>query len=146
MKWIVTANSNDCRIYNYEQKSHQLKLIKEMKAPENKQKTSEIVSDRQGRYQTMGPGHGAYSQPTDPEEIQIDNFARKVAHELEHGRTHQDYDGLVFIMGSDIEGLVEQHLNKNVKNMIKKNIHKNMMHLNERELSDYLKDHLKPFN
>ncbi|KTD23477.1 Protein required for attachment to host cells [Legionella lansingensis] len=146
MKWIVTANTNQCRIYDYEQKSHELKLIKEINSPKSKLKTSELVAGKPGRYKARGPIGGTYTQETLPEEVQINKFARAVASELDEARNHHDYDELVFIMAPEMDGLLLHHLNKNVKAMIKKNIQKNMMHLNQNELLDYLNEKLKRFH
>ena len=139
MKWVVTANSNQCRIYDYHHKDNQLKLLHEINHPENKLKDSEVLSDRQGRYNTMGSAHGAYSQPHDPANIHIDNFARQIAQVLDEGRNKQAYQTLILVAPSHMEGLLNEHLNKHVKSMIKQVIQKNVMHCAEHELLNYLK-------
>lgn len=138
MKWVVTANSNQCRIYDYHRKDGQLKLLHEINHPENKLKDSETLTDKQGRYNTNHAAHGAFSQPNDPAEVHIDDFARQLAHVLDDGRNKQAYEALILIIPPHMEGLLNEHLNKNVKAMIKQVIQKNVMHCNERELLNYL--------
>lgn len=142
MKWIITANSNNCRIYDYHKKLNELKLIKEIDRPENKLKSGDLVSDKPGRYKTDSKIGSAYSPATDPEEVNIDNFARELATELDEARNKHDYDELVVIMPPQMDGLFSQHLNKHVKALIKQNIQKNIMHLSEHELLDYLNENL----
>ncbi len=48
--WIVLTDSNACRIYDYAKHPVKLTLVKEIFHPENKLKTSELVSDRPGHY------------------------------------------------------------------------------------------------
>lgn len=138
MKWIVTANTNDCCIYEYHDNG--LKLIKEISHPENKLKESELSSDKPGRYNLSNStgGGGAYSPHTDIEDVQDNNFAREVARELNEARNKNNYKELVIVMPAQIEGLFLNHLNNNVKELITHTIQKNIMHLSEKELLDYL--------
>jgi len=137
MKWIVTANTNDCRIYEYYDNA--LSLIKEISHPENKLKESEVVSDKPGRYNSSNSmGGGVYAPHTEIEDVQDNDFAREVAMELNEARNKNTYKELVIIMPAQIEGLFSKHLNKNVKDLIKLTLQKNIMHLSEKELFDYL--------
>ena len=143
MKWIVTANTNDCRIY--EKHDNALKLIKEISRPENKLKDSELSSDKPGRYNSsnsMGGG-GAYAPHTEIEDVQDSNFAREIARELNEARNKNNYKELEIIMPAQIEGLFSKHLNTNVKDLIKLTMQKNIMHLSEKELFDYLDENRK---
>jgi protein required for attachment to host cells len=143
MKWIVTANTNDCRIYEYAE--HALKLIKEISRPENKLKDSELLADKPGRYNSSNStgGGGAYAPHTELEDVQDDDFAREVAMALDEARNKNDYKALVIVMPAQIEGLFSKHLNKHVKELIQVTIQKNLMHLSEKELLDYLDEYKK---
>lgn len=141
MKRIIIANSNNCRIYDYK-KPDDLTLIKEINVPENKLKSSELGADRPGRYSTGGTARGAYSPESDIQDVHIDNFARELAVELDHARNKHEYDNLVVIMPSHMDGLLTQHLNPHVKGLITRTIQKNMVHLSEHEVLDYLNNNL----
>jgi len=139
MKWIVTANTNDCCIYEYH--DNDLKLIKQISRPENKLKDSELSSDKPGRYNSSNStGGGAYAPHTEIEDVQDNNFAREVAIELNEARNKNKYRELVIIMPAQIEGLFLNHLNSKVKELIEHTIQKNIMHLSEKELLDYLSE------
>ncbi len=140
MKRIVIANSNNCRIFDYEKSGH-LTLIKEINCPENKLKNSELASDRPGRYNGDSSCGGAFSQATGMKDVHIDNFARTMALELEKERNHHDFDQLVVIMPAQMDGLLCHHLNKNVKALIKRTVQKNIANLSGRALLSYLHAH-----
>ena len=143
MKWIVTANKHDCRIYDYHHKNPEtLNLIKEIEHPENKLKAIDLVTDKPGRYKTNHSNRGTYTPSADPGLVNIDNFAREIAHELDSARNRHDFDELIVIMSPDMEGHLNHHLNKQVSSLIKHNIQKNLMHLNQRELLAYLHKNL----
>lgn len=141
--WVVATDSNTCRIYDYNKKHSRLTLVKEIQHPENKLKDIDLTSGKPGRYKSSGSAHGAYSQPTDPKEIKIENFSREIAGELDQGRTTHAYQNLILIAPPHINGLVCNHINKHVKNLVSHNIEKDLLHLADHELLDYLKIHAK---
>lgn len=141
--WVITTDSNTCRIYQYSKKPTQLTLLKELKHPENKLKDIDLTSDKPGHYKSSNATHGAYSQPSDPREIKIDNFSREIARELEHGRNTQAYQNLIIIALPHMNGLLFQHLNQHVKDLVAHNIEKDLIHLPNHELLDFLKIHTR---
>lgn len=139
--WVVNTNSNTCRIYNYKKKPVQLALFKEIQHPENKLKDLDLTSDKPGHYKSSGSSHGAYTQPSDPKEIKIENFSREIAKELDHGRNSHAYNHLIVIAPPHMNGLLFQHINKLVKNLVSHNIEKDLIHLPDHELLSFLKIH-----
>ena len=139
--WILTTNSNTCKLYNYSEKPEQLTLIREISHPENKLKDIDLTSDKPGHYKANGGAHGAFSQPSDPKEIKIDDFAREIANALDHGRNTHNYEKLIVIAPPHMNVLLFQHLNKHVKDLVTHNIKKDIPHYTKRELLDFLHQH-----
>ena len=139
MIWVVNTNTNTCHIYDYQKKPTKLTLLKEIIHPENRLKDMDLTSSAPGHYKASNSVYGTYSQDTDPKEIKIDNFAREIARELDHGRTTNSYDKIIIIAPPQVCGLISQHLDKHVKELIFKNIHKDLQHLKDQELLDFLK-------
>jgi protein required for attachment to host cells len=139
--WVVITNSNTCRIYQYSKNPNQLTLVKEIKHPENKLRDIDLTSDKPGHYKSSNATHGAYSQPSDPKEIKIDAFSREIAKELEHARTTNAYKDLIIIASTHMNGLLLNHMNKNVKNLVSHNLEKDVFHLPQHELLEFLKIH-----
>lgn len=138
MKWIMVANSNDCRIYEYDQHIEELNLIEEIKHPENKLKNHDLVTDRPGHFKARAGGRGSYDDETTAHDIAVENFVKEIAARLNAGRTHHDYDSLVLLMPPAIEGLLLKYLKKPNLALIQQIIQKNMMHLSKHQLKQYL--------
>ena len=141
--WIVTTDSNTCRLYNYNASPEQLTLIKEIKHPENKLRDTDLTSDKPGHYKTSGSAHGAFSQPSDPKEIKIEDFSREIAKALEHGRSTHAYEKLIVISPPHMDGLLLKHMNKHVRDLVTHNIKKDVPHLTDRELLDFLHQQIR---
>lgn len=140
MIWVTTIDSTTCRIYEFKNHKH-ISLIREIIHPENKLRDIELTSDRPGRYKSSNSSHGAYSQPTDPKEILIDNFSKEVAHELDAGRTKNCYERLIIIAPPHMNGLLSKNINKHVNQLISHRINKDVMHLTEHELLNFITTH-----
>ena len=141
MTWIVTANTNLCHIYDYQQSK--LTLLHTIDHPENKLRTHELGRDKPGHYNTSSTSRGAYSPHHELHEIKVDDFAREIAIKLDSERNKHHYTALIFIMPAQMEGQVLQHLSKQVSELIQQIIQKNIMHLPLHELNDYLIKHLE---
>lgn len=142
MIWIATANTNTCRIYSYDKNHSKLSLLKEITHPEMRLKTSDfLTTDRPGHYQASGSARGAYSPHMDAKEVEIDNFSREITEELDKGRKANLYEKLILISAPHMHGLINQHLNKHVKALVINNIEKDLLHLSEHELVEFLQKH-----
>lgn len=143
MIWVVATNTSTCRIYHYNKKPKKLTPLKQMQHPQSKVKTSELLTDRPGHYNTRGPTRGAYEPRTGAREVEIETFSREIAKELDQGRKKNAYDTLILISPSHMSGILLQHLDHNTKNLITKTIHKDLNHMTDLELLDYLQEHTK---
>ncbi|AWN73557.1 host attachment protein [Legionella anisa] len=140
--WILTTDSSTCRIYKSTTKPYQFSLVKEFLHPEGTLRESKMTSSRSGRFNTGSTTQGTYAQQSDPKEIENDNFARKIAEELDSGRNNHDYDQLIIVAPPHMNGLLLQHTNKHINNLIIHNIKNDVIHLTEQKLSDFLRQHL----
>ncbi len=138
MIWVINSNSNTCRIYEYNKHKSSLGLLKEIMHPENRLHNVDLSSDRAGSYRANDSAHGSFSPHTDPKENQVDHFMRDLARELNAERNKNSYEKLILISPSHTNGLLMQHIDKHVKDMIISNIQKDLLHLNERDLLSVL--------
>lgn len=144
MIWVLNANSNTCRIYQYDKHPAKITLVKEIQHPENRLKKSEyLTSDKPGRYRTDNSTGGAYSPPTDPKEVEIEHFAREIAGELNQGRNSNAYKKLIMITTPHMAGLLAQHMDKHVKELVNHKIQKDVVHLTDHELLEFVREHTK---
>lgn len=138
MKWIMVANSNDCRVYEYDKHIEELNLVAEINHPENKLKTYDLVTDRPGHFKAMSAARGSYEPEKNIHDISVENYVREMAELLNAARNRHDFDSLVLLMPSVIEGLLMKFLKKQNLYLIHQIIQKNMMHLSEHQLKQYL--------
>ena len=145
MIWVVNSDTTTCHIYQYQKKPPKLTLWKKIKHPEIKLKKSEyLTTDKPGRYKVKGLGSGgSFSQRADPKEVEIDNFAREIARELNRDRAMNKYQKLIIIMPPHLNGLFFRHLDKNVENVISSNIQKDYQHLTQKKLLNLLQTETK---
>ena len=140
---VITANSNKCRLYHLNKNKSELVFYKEISHPENRLKSSELTADKSGRYQSTNGSRSAYSPHMDAKDVKIDDFSREIARELNVERNQHGYDHLVLVAPPHMIGLLQQHLDKNVKELISKEIQKDLLHLSQPELMAFLKDSVK---
>ncbi len=141
MKLVVNTNTNTCRIYHYVKHPAQLTLLKEIKHPENRLKSSDMTSDRPGHYQGGQSSRGAYSPHMEAKEIEIDNFSREIAKELNQERNKNEYDELIVIASPHMNGLLFQHINKHVRGLVINKIEKDLIQLADHDLLKFLQTH-----
>jgi len=138
---VVNANSSACRFYHYNKHRSELTLLKEIQHPENKLKNSELTSDKISHYQANHSGQNAYSPHMDARETKINHFTREIAQVLDHERKQHTFKKLILIAPPHLHGLLFQHLNKHVIELITNNIQKDLYHFTDHELINYLGDH-----
>lgn len=142
MMWITIADTNSCRIYNYDKNHSKLLLLKEIQHPELRLKIGDtFTTDRPGHYQANESARGAYSPHMDAREVGINNFSREIAEELDKGRNNNSYKQLILIAAPHMHGLLNSHLNKHVKNLVISHIQKDLQHYTDDELINFLKTH-----
>lgn len=130
-------------MYHYSIKPAQLTLLKEMNHPESKLRNGALTSDKEGHYKANDSGRGAYSPHMEAHEVEIDNFAREIARELNQQRNANKLDQLFIIAPAHMYGLLANHINKHVENLLINHLPKDGIHLSERELLDLVKLHVR---
>src|SRR3990167_10531327 len=107
MMLAVIVDSTTCKIYEYTPRpTATLTKLKEIIQAENKQKTSDLVSDKPGHYQGTGGARGSYAPPHDPKEVNIDHFIQTVVKTLTHIHNQQKYQNCLLVEPAHIQGLL----------------------------------------
>ena len=144
--WILVANSSEAKIFSAEKITQEWKLLKEFSHPESREKDTEIVADKFGSYPNIGTsGSSSYTEATDPQETEIENFARQLAHELNHGRTQNLFHKLVLVAPPRFHGMLNKHCDPHVLNLVINRLEKNYTQLKEHELIPRIQEQLKEF-
>ncbi len=145
--WVLVANGSEARVYDLTKRTEGLKLVSEHLHPSSRMKGEQITSDRPGTYMgdTKSTGSGSsYTEPTDPREYEVDRFAHELAGTLNSGRTSNNYAKLVIVAPSNFRGLLNRHMNDQVRKLVTQQIDKDYTKVNERDLLGQLGPHLFP--
>lgn len=144
INWIIFANSSIVYIYSitYKPRVSSFQFITKLEHPASRKKRQELISDRPGHYQTKNPARGAYSEHTDPKEVEADKFAKELASLLEKNRIEKQYKHLILVLAPHFYGLLRKHFSKPLLKTIKKAFIKDIVVRNEHELKKYVDVHL----
>lgn len=133
--WIVLANAYNAAIYSASERNLEFGLIKKLLHTESKLKEKDLISDKPGHYIK---GHntirGSYAETTDHKLLETENFAKEICKELENGRTHNAYKGLIIVAEPHFYGLLKKAANSHIGNKIKYHVAKDYTHYSEQEL------------
>lgn len=143
MLWVITMNTNNCRVYHYQKHLKKLTLLKELDHPENRLKNHELLSDRPGHYNKSKEGsRGSYEPTSDAKENVISHFSRDIAKLLHSAKQDKLYEKLILITHPHMLGLLNQHLDKSIQPLITQTINKDLQTFSEQELLTYLIEHI----
>lgn len=142
--WILVADSSEAKLFAAEKINTEWKLLKEFNHPEGREKDTEIVSDKFGSFpNATTSGSSSWAEPTDPKEIEAENFARKIAQELNLGRAKSLYHKLILVAPPRFHGMINKHCNSHVLGLIIKRLEKNYIKLKDHELIPKVREHLQ---
>lgn len=139
--WIVVANQQLARIYARARKFGDLVEVKRLENAAGQKSARDLVSDRPGRaFESAGPGRHAMEPPTDPKDQEADRFAREIAREVEAGRTHDQFGGIVLVAGPAFLGRLRHTLSDAARKMVEREVDKNFQHFDAAEIRSFLDD------
>lgn len=140
--WILTANATGAKLYETDAPrigTKDLKLIDEFSHEENREKISEMMTDKTGHYQSdFGSGQGAFASKSDPKEIEAERFAQTLATKLNKGRIDHLYQKLVVIAPAKFHGLLNDKCPRDVLNLIHHEVQKDYTKITQKELQAHL--------
>ena len=136
--WILVANASAAYLYaNYGPKKG-LQKLKEFRHDASREKRVDLVTDRPGHNRNNGNGRGSYVPATDPKQHEAQNFACRLARELEHGRTTNSYHRLILVVSAPFIGLINNNLGSHVRNLVSDTFEKDYTRTSERNLARHL--------
>lgn len=140
--WILVANASAASIFCNDGPHKGLVKVKALEHAASREKGSDLVTDRSGHTQSRGNGRGAYVPAKTPKEIEAERFALEVARELNHGRTSNAFQRLILVASPHFMGLINQHLDTHVRQLVSASIEKDYTKLGEKELAGHLEGHI----
>ncbi len=136
--WILVANASSANLYMNNGPKRGLEKLREYEHGASREKASDLVSDRPGHNRSAGNGHGSYVPPTDPKQNEAQQFALKLARELEQGRTGNEFQRLILIAPPQFMGLIKNNASQALMGMMSDHFEKDYTKLDERALAGHL--------
>lgn len=136
--WILVANACQAKFYANTGPKKGLKLIKDLKHPESREKASDLVSDRPGQMHSPGNGHRASQPKTDPKTNEARHFAQELARELNHGRASGQVERLILVAPPAFMGLLNEKLDGTTASLVSDRFEKDYTKSSDKELAGHL--------
>lgn len=137
--WVVVADGARARILSADRRTRRLMPVEELASETARRKTSELVSDRQGRtFESSSPGHRSAIEPhTDAQRHEQAEFARQVAQKLAAAAHEQRFDELYLVAAPRALGDLRAALTEEVSQRIVGEMDKDLTGLTVPQLEEH---------
>ena len=133
--FILVADGAHARAYLNDGPGHGISELKKYAKDIDLKASRDIDADRPGRsFDSGGQGRHAMESPTDSQRHAKDEFARKLAEEINAAITAGDFDRIVLIAAPATLGDLRQHLSKQSSDNIHGEISKDLTQASEKDL------------
>lgn len=132
--WILVANGTKATVYKAEN-TNTLVSIKQFQHLEGHLHGRDLTSDRPGH---SSSGSDTFAERTPIKVKEADHFAQVLADFLEEGHKKNEFERIYLIIKSPFLGHIQNALSSGVSKMVVSEIHKDLTHLNQNEIREYL--------
>jgi protein required for attachment to host cells len=137
--YVLVANAGEACLYTIDNlHTGKLEFLEKFEHPESRQKWSDIVSDKRGRYQTDHATRCSYEDKFDPKDLEVESFARELFDRLKS--LEPDYESLVIIAPPQFQGVLRKVIGDSLPNTT--DITKDYTQLSSDELIERIREHL----
>ena len=136
--WILVANASQAHVYQNDGPNKGLTRIKTLEHAPSREKGTDLTTDRPGQQQGPNSGRGSFIGGKLPKEVEAERFALQVARHLDQGRTQNAYQRLILVASPHFMGLINQHLDPHVRQLVSDSIEKDYTKIKEKELAGHL--------
>jgi protein required for attachment to host cells len=136
--WILVANASQASVYQNDGPHKGLTRIATLEHAASREKGADLATDRPGQQQGPGSGRGAFVSAKSPKEVEAERFALRLARHLDQGRTQNAYQRLILVASPHFMGLINQHLDAHVRQLVSNSIEKDYTKIKEKELAGHL--------
>lgn len=137
--WVVVAESSRARIFALHGLQTPMEELEDLVNPAGRAPEHDLTSDRPGRTtDSTGSQRHAKEPQVSPKEQVVVTFARTVADHIEQARTHGEFQNLILAAAPEFLGLLRKSLSEATRQKIKREIHKNIVREDEKNIRKYL--------
>jgi protein required for attachment to host cells len=140
--WVVVADEGRARFLELREPGQDLRDVEELTDAAAHADRADLRRDAQGRFHgpggQQGPGSGTAPPRTDELDKEADLFARRVAERLVDAHRKHRYEQLRIVAAPRFLGRLRQQLQPEVKDVVLDELDKDLVHLDERTLTQRL--------
>lgn len=142
--WVLVADGARALILAVDQEQQHLELLEEHDSEAARQKTSDQVSDRQGRaFESASPGHRSGMSPrTEPRRHEQERFLGQIAARLLEALRETRYDRLVLVAAPRAVGMLRDQLAEPVAARVVQTHELDLAHLTVPQIETHLRAEL----
>lgn len=140
--WLLIANASRARIYSlYKARlfqtptSDSLNSIGEFLHPDSRKKNADLVTDKAGE---LSPG--ILAESASPKLQEAATFAIELVRQLESARNENQFKDLVVVAPAHFIGLLNNHMPKELRKLVSKEIEKDYTSYSETQMAAQLAD------
>ena len=137
--WVVVAEGSRARFFRFFAPGKPMKELEDLLNPDGRAHEHDLISDHEGRsFNSRGSARHSMQAPTTHKEQSVEDFSRKVAEHIEHGRTSGQFEDLVLVAAPEFLGLLRKHLGDAARGMIRREVPKNVVRESEDRIRAYV--------
>lgn len=141
--WIVVADGQRATVYHHDGPNKGLEIIPGLGGHQEASRSSEIISDAQGRMQGYG-GSGAapMTARTDPHELEEARFTERVAEEVNRAALDKQFDRLILAAPPRTLGILRKALSGHAAQRVIAELDKDLTRASRSDLAAQLDRHI----
>jgi len=137
--WYLIGQLAGARIFEQDGISPVLRLVRRFENPEGLHKTSDIVTDRQGRSDSGNmAGHNAVGDPNIPQAHVLEKFAKEIGTFLDQEAKRNAYDSLVIVAEPHVLGELKKGLGKPSSILLRQVVTKDYVHVPDTDMASHI--------
>ncbi len=127
--WVVVADGSRARVFSRAKRFSDLQPVEVLEEPDARTRERELISDRPGRsFDSHGSGRHAMGSNSSAKDEILEEFARRIAHRIEAGRTGGDFHHLILVAAPAVLGAIRLILSNASRQLIVGEVSKNLAH------------------
>ena len=127
--WVVVADGSRARVFSRAKRFSDLQPVEVLEEPNARTRERELISDRPGRsFDSHGSGRHAMGSDSSTKDEILEEFARRIAHRIEAGRTSGDFRHLILVAAPAVLGAIRLILSHASRQLIVSEVSKNLAH------------------
>lgn len=137
--WILVANRAEARIFAYpSNKKSQMRFLRKIENPRGRLKAQDINADKPGVFSSVYAYGSKLESEQSPTERVAEEFAKTIATQLEHEKSHNNFEKLIVIADPTFLGLLRSKMSRDLHRHVIQEVAKDLGAVSTNEMHERL--------